>query len=88
MNYYRVCRRRIPRTRLFFMVDTTNTGVADAVVCTRCMENSGHLHAMLVPGCPEHWHDLYDHAALCRWKRAGSTASTIGAGSTRKRVGA
>lgn len=54
------------------MIDTTDAGVADVVVCLRCMENSGHLHAVLVPGCPEHWHDLYDHAALCRWKRVGA----------------
>jgi hypothetical protein len=68
----RVCGRRVPRTRPFCMIDTTNTGVADAVVCIRCMENSGHLHAMLVPGCPEPWHDLYDHAVMCRWKRVGA----------------
>jgi hypothetical protein len=54
------------------MIDTSNIGTADAPVCINCMQNSSHLHAVLIPACPKHWHDLYDHAALCRWKRVGA----------------
>jgi hypothetical protein len=72
VNNCRACGRPIPRTHLFCMIDASTTGTADAPVCIKCMQSSSHLHAKLVPGCPEHWHDLYDHAALCRWKRAGA----------------
>jgi hypothetical protein len=74
----RACGRRIPHTRLFCMIDTVSvrpvhTGAERWVaVCTRCMQNSGHLHAMLIPDCREHWHDLYDHATVCQWKRVGA----------------
>lgn len=71
-KYCRACGRRISRTGLFCMIDTSNSGTADMPVCTKCMENSGHLHAMLISDCPEHWHDLYDHAVLCGWKRVGA----------------
>jgi hypothetical protein len=72
VNNCHACGRRIPHAQLFCMIDTSNIGTADAPVCINCMQNSSHLHAMLLPGCPERWHDLYDHAALCRWKRVGA----------------
>jgi len=68
-TYCRACGRRIPRARLFCMIDRSNAGIADVAVCLRCMENSSQLRAMLVRNCAEQWHDLYDHSVLCRWKR-------------------
>jgi hypothetical protein len=63
------CGKRIGKPRTHFITASEN------LLCARCMMpnrgGSTHLHAKYYPGCPDHWHGMFDHG-LTHATRAGA----------------
>jgi len=73
------CRRWIARKRTVMLLAADSPGAEPVLLCLTCMDRPSPraAHAKWYPGCPERWHDMYDHHEHAWCSRAG-VASLLG----------